>query len=505
MPNSAIARKMKHQKQRWYVLVYERVTAMLVFVNILVVLFDISYVPLRDFWLQGRIELYWLRALGIQKAMVLSVPILSNNLDASPVTKLYDPIKGIEPNQETTRYLNLVEELRKVSLINGIASPESEKLMAQLREKSADILISNPFEEAGKSARLSQIRGRMVEHVKPDDQSAQKAFSEFWTADYLKRVSPDDGFGFFKQQIEPLFRVNYSRLISESGTFVDYFPLLDLPFVAFFFMEFMVRTFLLSRRYSWISWRDAMLWRWYDIFLFVPVFRFLRLIPALIRLSEADLFNVSGIRAQVSQGFLSGIGSELTEVVVIQVLNQVQASIRQGEMTKLLANADESKYVDINNTNEIAEIGNLLIQLLVYKVLPSIQSDIRALLHYNLESAINQVPGMARVQALPGLNQVSKQMSREVATLVTDRLYAGVIQSYEDEQGRQLTAQLQENFTTSLSKELRQAESLDKIRNLLVDLIEEIKINYVERLAKEDMEAVLEETRRLRSGTESES
>jgi len=42
---------------------------------------------------------------------------------------------------------------------------------------------------------------------------------------------------------------------------------------------------------------------------------------------------------------------------------------------------------------------------------------------------------------------------------------------------------------------------MNKIEILLVDLLEEIKINYVERLSQEDIEDILEQTRSLRSTT----
>ncbi|MEM7596023.1 MAG: hypothetical protein AAF383_31725, partial [Cyanobacteria bacterium P01_A01_bin.83] len=58
---------------------------------------------------------------------------------------------------------------------------------------------------------------------------------------------------------------------------------------------------------------------------------------------------------------------------------------------------------------------------------------------------------------------------------------------------------LMSNVGKSFSSELQAQQSMNKIELLLVDLLEEIKINYVERLSQEDIEDILEQTRSLRN------
>jgi hypothetical protein len=64
-------------------LFFERVMAVLALVNLLLVIFDISYIPLRDFWLQGRIKVF---------GLTLQVPL-------PPLTQGYDPIKALNPTE----------------------------------------------------------------------------------------------------------------------------------------------------------------------------------------------------------------------------------------------------------------------------------------------------------------------------------------------------------------------------------------------------------------------
>ena len=55
------------------------------------------------------------------------------------------------------------------------------------------------------------------------------------------------------------------------------------------------------------------------------------------------------------------------------------------------------------------------------------------------------------------------------------------------------------NVGKTVSSELQAQQSMNKIELLLIDLLEEIKINYVERLSQEDIEDILEQTRSLRN------
>jgi hypothetical protein len=52
-----------------------------------------------------------------------------------------------------------------------------------------------------------------------------------------------------------------------------------------------------------------------------------------------------------------------------------------------------------------------------------------------------------------------------------------------------------------LGSELQAKHTLQKIQSLLTDLLEEVKVNYVERLSEEDLEDVLEQTRAIRQIT----
>jgi hypothetical protein len=241
-----------------------------------------------------------------------------------------------------------------------------------------------------------------------------------------------------------------------------------------------------------------MLWRWYDIFLLLPVFRWLRIIPVTIRLSQAELLNLDRIQKQISQGFVANIAEDLTEVVVIRVINQVQTSIRGGDLAKWVSNREVRPYIDLNNTDEVAALTTLIMQLTVYQVLPKIRPDIEALLQHHLEKILNQSPAYQGLQKVPGMEQLQHELTGRLVKEISQAVYDGINTAMEEDPvGEQLFRRLIQHLSEALGSEIQAKQTLQKIQSLLTDLLEEIKVNYVERLSEEDLEEVLEQTRAI--------
>ena len=82
------------------------------------------------------------------------------------------------------------------------------------------------------------------------------------------------------------------------------------------------------------------------------------------------MLDLDRIQRQISQGFVASIAEDLTEVVVVRLINQVQSSIRQGDIANWLSRRPVRPYIDLNNTDEVAAISGLFVQLTVYQVPP---------------------------------------------------------------------------------------------------------------------------------------
>jgi hypothetical protein len=474
---------------------FERFMAFLAVINLTIVAFDLSYVPLRDFWLSGQVTVG-----GINTAYVelegIKLDLLNQNV--SDFITQYDAVKGIIPNRDTEEYLDKIEQLEREIAVNGVESPIANALFGDIRRRSIEIVQTDPFSEANKTGNLERIKNRMRSHLPNSSNSAKTSLWRYWTPAHFQGREQEE-LEFFNTEIKPLMKTNYQRVIGENGGYVDYFGLIDFPFGVLFGLEFLGRTWFISRKRVGVSWLDAMLWRWYDIFFLLPLWRWLRIIPTTIRLNQAQIINLNSVQKQFSQGLVAGIAEDVTEVVIIRFINQIQASIRRGEIEKLLTQQNTNPYIDINDTNEIAELIRIIAKVLADRVLPAIQPEAENLLQYSVDKAIKQSPAYRGIKLLPGgertLATLSSQLVSQSYSAFSAALQAALA---EDEQFDRLLESLVNNIGKSISSEFQAQQSINRIEFLLVDLLEEIKLNYVQRLSQEDIEDILEQTRSLR-------
>jgi hypothetical protein len=466
------AKKKSVRRNLWL----EKLLAIIAFVNLILVGFDLTYVPWRDFYFA----------------------------EAPTIVKYYDQVKGIEPHRETQRYLNKVEELETQIEQTGLQSQEVESSLQQLRQLSNEMIEDNPFDAAGKTGNLAKIkrlmRLRVANFNNPSiEASAHEAFTLFWTQLYLSQLGWEKEISFFDTQLRPLIATNYYRDVGENSQFVDNFWLIDLPFVVIFSLDFLIRTFFISLR-NRLSWLEAMLRRWYDIFLLlpvvrlIPILRLLRVIPVTIRLYQSRLLNLETVRSQINHDFVANFAEEITEVVGIRIIDQLQEAISNGSISRRLLRSNSGGYIDINNTHEISAIASRIVKLSVDQVLPKVQPDVEALIHYNLQTILNQSPVYKQLQNVPGVSNLPKQLASEIAKSV----YSAIVNMTEDRTSAKMWQQLTNNFSRTLETELQKEHNLKEIQNLLVDLLEEIKINYVQNIAEGGIEEILEESEQIR-------
>jgi hypothetical protein len=474
----------KKKKRLSRKLLFERVMAAIALTNLIIVLFDVTYIPWRNFWLQGNIELLNLR---------INVPL-------PPITKHYDPVKGIEPHRDTTRYLNTVNQLEKQILQTGLQSSEVETLLAELRLQSTEMIDTNPFEVANKTGTLEKIKNRMRRHL--DNESAKGSFQEFWSYPFLSQRDWQLELAYFKRQIQPLIETNYFRPVGENGQSVDFFFVsIDWIFFLIFSIELIGRIIYISRNHKGVTWRDAIIWRWYDIFLLLPFWRTLRVISVYMRLKQCQIKSFDRLQRQFNQIFIANFAEEIIEVVVVGVIDQMQDSIRRGELSDWLTHSQSRPYIDINNTNEVAEISNIITKLAIYRILPKVQPDIEVLLQHNIESVLQSLPAYRNFQAIPGLANIPKQLTEKLVAEIFQVTYQGLTSAIEDPVGAKLSGNLVNSLGEAIAQEVKNQHTIERIQSLLIDMLEEIKINYVERLSQEDIEQIIEQTRQLRQRT----
>jgi hypothetical protein len=446
----------------------DRLIALVVLLNLCLVLFDLSYIRFRDQYLRYLPQL----------------------------TQLYDPIKGIEPYRDTVQYLAAVDNLARVGARLGIESPAAGQQLSDLRDRSVAMIDEDPFRIANKSGSLEKLKRRMRQHMRQE--SAKGAFRQFWSLQHLNPQNWQTELVYFNRDFRPSLAANYYRPIDESGDFVDLFWRIDLWFIGFFSIDLAARVLWIRQRYR-KNWQDALLWRWYDLLLLLPFWRILRVIPLAVRLQEAGLIRLQSIQKQVNRNLAENIAGEMTELVLLQTFRVVQSGIQQGALRQLLKETTATVKVDgVNDVDEIAIIIRRLSEVATQTVLPNIQPELEQTIDHLVQQAISQTSFSRLLPTLPGLSQLSAELSKQIARQSIQAIQTVVTEAANDVEGQRLFQQLAQSSLAQFQAGLNQKQTLEEIEQLLVTWIEELKLTAVRRLEVQDRAQTLMEIESIR-------
>jgi hypothetical protein len=435
------------RKNLWF----ERSMAIIASIGFIVSIFDLTYLPCRDFYFRN-------------------LPI---------VISTYDRFKGIEPNRETDRYLNAVEQLKLTVNQTGLASAQTQSWLQELDTLSVSMIQNNPFQVAGKTGNLERIKNEVRDRVQ--NQSAKGAFDTFWSQEYLTRAGWGQELKFYDRKVKPLIVTNYFRRLDESGTYIDDFWQIDLIFIGIFAGELLGRIYYIRRHNRQLNWQQIIIRRWYDLILLLPFIQFLRIIPVIIRLQQAKLIDLSLVKSELNRLFIGQIVNELTEAVVIEVLQQMQGAIGAGQIAKIIRSYLNTPHIDLNNVNEIEALIELILEVIVYRVIPKIQPDLEAIFQHLFQKSLLESPAYRNLQLLPGIGELPAQAIDRVVKEVSASIYTAMTKLIEDPDSAKLSRRLAENLTKSLGDEMQRGQTIVKIEALVYDLIEEIKVTYRSR------------------------
>ncbi len=338
-------------------------------VNLLWVGFDLTYIPLRNFWLQR--TLYPLPSLPLR----LPLPFLPD------VTPLVDPIKGIEPHRETQAYLEQFQRLDQALLQGppGRPTAEQERLLARQVKLTQQMIDSNPFLAANASGTLEKIKNLLRQ--RSDQSSAKQAAATLLGPDWLERHPWGGERIFWQEKVLPLVATNYWRSIDENGQPTDHFWFYDLvAFQSVFALDILLRALRARRRLPGLSWRDALLRRWIDLPLLLPFWRWLRLVPVVERLQSSELINLEPLRAVISRGVVAMLAVELFEVLALQLVDGLQQLVRSRRWPERLRALRSHQSVIQPQEREMVELVRIWAPLLLNRVAPRLEPELQGVL-----------------------------------------------------------------------------------------------------------------------------
>ncbi|MGD1806670.1 hypothetical protein ACP6PL_14685 [Dapis sp. BLCC M126] len=143
--------------------------ALLILVNVIVVIFDVTYIQFRNWYLKADLHLQ----------------------------------KLADTPQE--KYLQKVDKLQEELVENGLQSSNIENLLEDLRLSSVQIFINHPpFRVIDDYGALAKIKQRFTTNLGIGRENFSQAVQIFWQKDYLKAQGWQSQLDFFNEQIRPL-------------------------------------------------------------------------------------------------------------------------------------------------------------------------------------------------------------------------------------------------------------------------------------------------------------
>ena len=454
--------------------------------NLLWVAFDLTYVPLRTFWLQRNLH------------PIPSVPLVVPLPFLPDITTLIDPIKGIEPHRETQAYLDQFQQLDQALLAGAASGESSGQLLREQVELTERMIDDNPFLASGQTATLEKVKNRLRQRANRDSakQAAELLLSEEW----LSARPWSEERRFWQEQVLPLLSTNYWRSIDENARPTDHAWRIDLLLFQWVFaLDILQRVVRLRRRLPGLRWRDALLRRWFDLPLLLPFWRWLRLVPVVERLQTSRLVNLEPLRAVVSRGVVALLALELFEVLALQLLDGAQGLVRSPRLPeRLRALRSHQSVVRSEDERELVELVRIWAPLLLTQVAPRLAPELQGLLDYTLRQSIDRSVLPPPLRQLRPLVQVESGIIRQLASGMVDSLLdlsrrSGERLAQRDDRQLELLRQCIDRFWDELALALETGTALQRSQDLVCALIEGVKGTYLSQINRASIEALIQE------------
>lgn len=460
-------RKVQNQKKRsWYRLSYEILYCLIATVGLGLATFDASYLwqppythlTFRDLYLDY-FPVQW--HARITEEHRKEDPQIKD-LEFHPQLLFYDSMKGIESHRSTRTYLYKVDALRiELQANGGNITPIAFNLLSDLQTASARMIDKDPFRFANKSGDLEVIKNKMRKRMQMS--SGTKSFYKFWSAAHLTPNGWQSELKWFDKEIRPTLRRNYFRWIGEDGKPKNYFlERIDLWFVLFFWMDFLVRWILSAYRKEHRRWYLFFVRNWYEVFnLFPPMhnglWRMLRVIPLYSRLRQNRFVPESGLAPELIHDNAAIIAEEISGMVLLNILSRSKQIIETRGLKEITRSTEVGVLDDLQGLLD-GQVG-----IISRNVVPAIQPRITELVQYSIDQAMKPYlnsplgPGVRLI-----LNNVHKQIS------------TGLHSALSGSSGSDQMAKIMQTFIHVLLQEIGRSENIEVMENQLIHLLEGI-------------------------------
>jgi hypothetical protein len=322
--------------------------------------------------------------------------------------------------------------------------------------------------------------------------SAKLSNARLLSVDWLQRHPWQGERRFWQQQVLPLIETCYWRSIDETGHPTDHFWWYDLVlFQGVFVLDIGLRVLRLRRRLPGLGWRDALLRRWIDLPLLLPIWRWARLLPVVERLSGAGLINIEPLRAVVSRAVVSLLALELFEVLALQLVDGTQSLIRSPQWPRWIRNLRSHQRANLADGGDLVELLRLWGPMVLGQVAPRLSPELQAVLSHALQQSF-------RGGAMGA--QLSSQLSAAVVDSLLDLSRStGKRLSQPDNRQVELLLRFADRFLDELGGALEAGSTLERSQQLLCSLLQDLKLTYLAQVNRAGIDALMDELDELTS------
>jgi len=419
----------------------------LAFVNLVLLLFDFTYLRLRGFWASH----------------------------APALVRLYDPVKGIETNPFTARYVEVARELAATT-----DAARVEGLRGELGRLGREAVDHRPFERAGQVQEIRAFDQRLRSFVArrdgldPARLSVPEALDRLWRSGGEGELAATQAF--FAAELEPILVRNYLRSYDRDGELVDRGWLVDLPFLLLFSVEFYGQWLLAYRRRQYSEWWIYPLVRWYDFLGIMPLpqFRIFR------------LFRIGSIYVRLRRSQYSSVGDDVVSRAVGQVARMVTEEVTDRVTVRILSASQEALAGGIQARITRAVVGprrDLLTRELSAAVERAVgDSETRATARKLLDQALERASTSAdSLRNLPLPRAVVEPVVLAAGRAVFDSIFQTLGATLREESGRRALEALVGEVVDGLIAEFTSGTGEKLLREALVETLDHVKSAVAKR------------------------
>ena len=415
-------------------------------INVSLIVFDLTYLYLRPYYDQH-------------------LPV---------VTRLYDPVKGIEPEPVTEEYLRLVNELETQGGF-GTSTTAVDELLSDLRELSAEIVDDNPFERSGLERNRIRMFIQMQEQLVEEGVLTVADRDPFEVGDLFWSLEPEPGrlsgrVELFQINISHLLEENFFRMYDATGKLTDHFWFIDLPFLVVFILEFFISWRLAVRRKTYPRWFMYPIVHWYDVLGIMPfkqmrLFRLFRVASIYVRLSRSDRTFVGDDPISRTIAYFSNIVSEeISDMVSLRILNETQDELHKGTH-KAIINSVATAHRDALATQLAVQVRDLLTDI-------EVRGRAQEFLEANLEKSVESTDAF-RFVPLPDV--VLRPLVTSIGQSVFDAFADTLAATVSSDEGQEALESMVSDAIDGVVLEITEGELEELVKEISIQVIDQIK------------------------------